>query len=94
MNIFIDCEFNGFGGQLMSMALVAEDGREFYEVLPLPLLDDIDPFHNFKLIADWPDDKGMTQAEIGLVYAATLVMRAADNVASEAAWVWESRNAS
>ena len=27
---FIDCEFNGFGGELISMALVADDGREFY----------------------------------------------------------------
>ncbi len=35
MNIFIDCEFNGFGGDLISMALVAEDGQEFYEVLNL-----------------------------------------------------------
>lgn len=32
-NIYIDCEFNGFGGELISMALVAEDGEEFYEVL-------------------------------------------------------------
>jgi hypothetical protein len=36
MKIAVDCEFNGFGGQLMSMALVAEDGREWYEVLPEP----------------------------------------------------------
>jgi hypothetical protein len=35
MNLYIDCEFNGFGGQLISMALVAEDGTEFYEVIPL-----------------------------------------------------------
>lgn len=35
MNIFIDCEFNGFGGDLISMALVADDGQEFYEVLNL-----------------------------------------------------------
>jgi hypothetical protein len=34
--IFIDTEFNGFGGQLMSMALVCEDGREWYQVLPEP----------------------------------------------------------
>lgn len=33
MNIYIDCEWNGTGGRLISMALVAEDGREFYEVL-------------------------------------------------------------
>lgn len=34
MRIWIDCEFNEFRGALISMALVAEDGREFYEVLP------------------------------------------------------------
>lgn len=35
MNIFIDCEFNGFCGELISMALVAENGAEWYEVLPI-----------------------------------------------------------
>lgn len=30
MNLYIDTEFNGFNGQLISMALVAQDGREFY----------------------------------------------------------------
>ena len=35
MNIWIDCEFNEFGGDLISMALVAENGSEFYEVLEL-----------------------------------------------------------
>lgn len=35
MNVFIDCEFNGFGGDLLSMALVAADGKEFYEVRSL-----------------------------------------------------------
>lgn len=34
--IYVDTEFNGFGGELMSMALVTDDGREWYEVLPLP----------------------------------------------------------
>jgi hypothetical protein len=33
MNIYIDCEWNGFGGKLISMALVADNGFEFYEVL-------------------------------------------------------------
>jgi hypothetical protein len=32
--LFLDCEFNGFGGELISMALVADDGREWYCVLP------------------------------------------------------------
>lgn len=31
--IFIDTEFNGFGGELISMALVDQGGLEFYEVL-------------------------------------------------------------
>lgn len=30
MMYFLDCEFNGFGGELISLALVAEDGRELY----------------------------------------------------------------
>jgi hypothetical protein len=33
MKIYIDCEFNEFRGDLISMALVAADGSEFYEVL-------------------------------------------------------------
>ena len=36
MNLYIDCEFNGGLGDLISMALVDEYGREFYEVLPCP----------------------------------------------------------
>jgi len=31
--LYIDTEFNGFNGQLISMALVSEHGEEFYEVL-------------------------------------------------------------
>jgi hypothetical protein len=30
---FLDTEFNGFGGALLSLALVPEDGSEFYVVL-------------------------------------------------------------
>lgn len=36
MKIFIDTEFNEWQGQLISMALVDEDGEEFYEVLECP----------------------------------------------------------
>ena len=32
MNLYIDCEWNDYKGQLISVALCAEDGREFYEV--------------------------------------------------------------
>lgn len=34
MRLFIDTEFNEFQGALISMALVADDGREWYEALP------------------------------------------------------------
>ncbi len=30
MRVYIDCEFNGFGGELISMALVRDDGLEWY----------------------------------------------------------------
>ena len=33
MNIYIDTEFNDFGGELISLAMVDETGREFYAVL-------------------------------------------------------------
>lgn len=41
-HLYIDCEFNGGKGELISMALVADDGREFYEVVPRPA--SIDPW--------------------------------------------------
>lgn len=34
MKLWIDTEFNEFRGDLISLALVDEAGREFYEVLP------------------------------------------------------------
>jgi len=36
MRIWIDCEFNEFRGELISMALVSEDGCEWYGALPCP----------------------------------------------------------
>lgn len=40
MMLYLDCEWNGPGGQLLSMALVSAAGDEFYEVLTL-----IEPLH-------------------------------------------------
>lgn len=40
MRYFLDTEFNGFGGALLSLALVAEDGAEFYVALECD-----DPIH-------------------------------------------------
>jgi len=36
LRIFLDAEFNGFGGELISIALVCEDGPEWYEVVEIP----------------------------------------------------------
>jgi hypothetical protein len=44
MNFFIDTEFNGFGGKLMSMAIVPENPSwpEFYE--EIEIRDQLDPW--------------------------------------------------
>lgn len=36
MRYFLDTEFNGFGGALLSLALVPDDGQEFYVTLDCP----------------------------------------------------------
>ncbi len=36
LDIFLDAEFNGFGGALISIGLVCADGREWYEVVETP----------------------------------------------------------
>jgi hypothetical protein len=53
MRYFLDCEYNGFGGGLMSLALVPEDGgEEFYAVVTCdePLVEwvqrNVQPFLN------------------------------------------------
>lgn len=46
MRIFLDCEFNGFGGELISLAMVAEDGREWYALCPEPRVWDAWVFEN------------------------------------------------
>lgn len=45
MNLYIDTEFNGFNGELISIALVSEDDQEFYEVIsPWEIELKIDPW--------------------------------------------------
>lgn len=36
MNLYLDTEFNGHGGELISMALAADDGQHWYQVMPEP----------------------------------------------------------
>ena len=40
MNLYLDTEFNGHGGPLISMALAADDGQHWYQVLPEPIVWD------------------------------------------------------
>jgi hypothetical protein len=37
-DLYLDTEFNGFGGQLISLALVSPTGDDFYAVCPKPTL--------------------------------------------------------
>jgi hypothetical protein len=42
MKYFLDCEFNGYRGELISLALVCNDGRELY--LAHPRLERMEPW--------------------------------------------------
>ena len=42
MRFFLDCEFNSMGGELISMALVADDGSWWYTAVPVGAI--IDPW--------------------------------------------------
>lgn len=53
MDVFIDCEFNSFQGKLITMALVAMDGKEMY--CRVPLTEPVDPWvaeHVMPIIGD------------------------------------------
>lgn len=65
MKLWLDTEFNGWGGELISIAMVDEHGREFYEVLPCAnptkwVLDNVLPNLNKK-----PVDKQYLQFKLG-----------------------------
>ena len=43
MRYFLDTEFNGFGGALISLGLAADEGEDYYVVLQ-PLPDPVEPW--------------------------------------------------
>ncbi len=56
MRYFIDCEFDGFRGPLISMALVREDGRSLYFVVDGPAARDAWVIeHVLPIITDCPE---------------------------------------
>jgi hypothetical protein len=65
--LFIDCEWNGFGGQLISIALTTGNHiNEFYEVLTLP--EHIDPWvsqHVIPKLDKQPIDYKEMQLKLG-----------------------------
>jgi hypothetical protein len=52
--LYIDCEFNGWMGELLSFAMVADDGAEFYSVLPEPRVWDKWCFENVYPVLNHP----------------------------------------
>lgn len=73
MNLFIDCEFNGFQGELISMALVDEQGNYFYEVLrcthPTPWVAG----HVMTVLNKAPIEKSIFQQKLATFLSAYLV---------------------
>lgn len=64
--IYLDTEFNGFQGELISMGLVAENGLEFYEVLPYQHMK-IDPWveqHVIPILNKEPVHKHLFQEKL------------------------------
>lgn len=44
MKYYLDCEFEGYGGMLLSLALVREDGKAFHTVSTLPISSHLHPW--------------------------------------------------
>lgn len=67
MPLFLDCEFNGHKGRLISMALVSTDGPEFYAVLPLPTV--VHPWvqeHVVPYLVKEPEDEAIFRARLAM----------------------------
>src|SRR4051794_35401530 len=65
LRIFLDAEFNGFGGDLISIALVCEDGQEWYEVAEIPA--EPHPFvvqHVLPVLGKEPIGRGLLRSRI------------------------------
>ncbi len=65
MNIYLDCEFNEFKGALISMALVDDNGREWYEVVPCENPGPWVAEHVMPILGRGPVSVPMMQASLG-----------------------------
>lgn len=69
VRLYIDCEWNSYRGDLVSIALVAEDGREFYAVLGC---DNPDPWvaeNVMPKLGAAPESLGSVQVRLSLFLA-------------------------
>jgi hypothetical protein len=64
MKMYIDTEFNEFKGDLISMAIVAEDGNEFYEVLECKNPGSWVAVHVMPILEKEPVDIGIFQTKL------------------------------
>lgn len=66
MRYYLDTEFNGFGGALISMAVIREDGRSFYAISPASNGHLVDPWvaeHVFPFLDSVPPDVHISRPE-------------------------------
>lgn len=68
--LWIDCEFNEFRGDLISLALVDEAGRAFYEVLPCANPGTWVAEHVMPILGREPVDKATFQTRLAHYLAA------------------------
>jgi hypothetical protein len=64
MRIWIDCEFNEFRGELISLAMVSEDGDEWYGVLPCANPGSWVAQHVMPILGMPPMDRSVFQAAL------------------------------
>lgn len=69
MRFYLDTEFNSFGGALLSLGMVAQDGSNLYLVLPAADIEaiDIDPWvaeHVVPILFDLPDGTSVITAPV------------------------------
>lgn len=69
MRFWIDTEFNEFKGALISMAIVGEDGSEWYEVLPCECPKPWVAAHVMPILQKAPIDKNEFQRKLQAFFA-------------------------
>jgi hypothetical protein len=76
---YLDCEFNGFGGELISLALASEDGKNnFYVVLPHNHLT-LDPWAERHVVPILHKEAVLTKSVAAQMLSSFLIANAINN---------------